>query len=285
MTFAGFYDRYILGVGEKGEPEPPVRMPFAGVFFRPWLMLFENFGSFLKTAAVFAVLAGLLSWGSGYAYVCSYVSVEKINFYCREGGSLYLAYFFVRLLLLVYFGMLFCNRLKKTPLPLATILKSWRQALKNTLLLLLFMFTALVPILSFMILLARVPNPDWRVETAFFAVVSVGFFVPFFSIRFLSVLGRGFFDGLALPVWKIWQRSRGNLLKILFSLTFILMMSMFVFNNIRGGMLLLPPENVASWGGVIDLFYNFFVAAFFTLFLNHCLVQYDYLYNGETNEQ
>ena len=29
----------------------------------------------------------------------------------------------------------------------------------------------------------------------------------------------------------------------------------------------------------------FFVAAFFTLFLNHCLVQYDYLYNGETNEQ
>ena len=284
MSLQTFYNHFILGINDSGHPTVEAQMPFSGLLFRPWSMLFDNFKTFIKLALVFSLLLSLLSWVFGYAYICRYNIYGDIDFYCSRNAWSYLPYFLLKLIAFSYFGMLFCNSLKTTPLSLRQVLTQYRQVLKNTLLLILFLFLVMMPVISFTLLLVRVPNPDWKIEIIYFAFVSLGFLVPFIGIRFLSNFGISFFRAKPIPQWQIWQRSRGNMLKILFALMFILLMGMFVFNSIHLNLKGLPLAEISRLGVGVDFFYNIFTLMFFTLFLNHCLIQYDYLYNGETDD-
>ena len=68
-------------------------------------------------------------------------------------------------------------------------------------------------------------------ESLFFAVASSGFWLPFVALRFFSAYAFSV-AGIKQPPLKLfWQRTTGNMLKIIVSLTLIMMLNAILFLN------------------------------------------------------
>ena len=272
----------------SSQPEPDsavVSLPLSGLLFRPWTMLADSFRGLLGLVLIYGALLSIVALLGGFAYVCRFNALFAIDFYCQGAIPLYLLNLVLQLFLITCFGMSWCALLKTEPFSFFGVFRHWRSILANMLRLFAVLLSVFIPVFSFMMLQARVPDPNWKVEVTFFAIVSLGFFTPFIAMRLLALVGRGFFLGQAVSVEQIWRRNKGNMLKILFSLSFILLVAVAFFNSIYFNLQELSAGQISVLGIPLEIIHNIFMLIFFTLFLNHCLVQYDYLYDGETNDR
>lgn len=129
----------------------------------------------MRFAIIFAVLLSLVSMASGGAYVCRFNNENlSVGFYCRSSLFAYFAD-----ILLYWGGLSFCGCLaaglgrQSLLLEAGVFFRSRRRKV-------LFpepgvSFGRDNPLAFPVYLYIRVPNPDWRIEVAFFAVVSLGF--------------------------------------------------------------------------------------------------------------
>ncbi len=283
--FQDFYDKFILGVGEVPADGDNVKIPFFMLCFAPWGMLLNNFRMFWKPGLLGALAISAVSLAMGYGYVCNYQRFGEVNFYCSETLWTLIPYSLCYMLLLSVFAFGWVSLLRTQTVSWKEVLSQPGRIFRFLGMMLAFLAVNCVPLLSLLILYFRVPNPDWRIEIAFFAVVSLGFLVPFAAMRFLSLLGFSAESETLPPLWKVWLKSRGNLLRILFALVLILFSAMFVFNSFFFNFRALSPEEMPYSGIVVEYLYNFFVLIFFTIFLNHCLLQKQYLFGETENER
>lgn len=264
-----FYTKYILGVGGENR----VKMPYTLLAFGPWGVLAGNFGRFWRVGALFAAIMSLTSLLLENAYICRYVGWEDMNANCGGSEISFLLGMFLLLFLSSAFAVCWRQVLAGEKYSWPNMLNPLRKTAKFFGLSLIFIFLFSIPFISFFILMLRIPNPDWRIEICFFAVVSLGFLVPFAAIRFLSLFAFVLNGEQMPPLGRIWLQSRGNVLLILLSLFLILVGNLFFWSAFRQSFAGTATADSFTSALFVEFFNSFFSLMFFTLLLNHCFLQ------------
>lgn len=259
----------------------PVRIPVTQLIFRPFGILADRFGLLLRLAALFALPMTLLAIFMGFSYVC-FTDYRNAYFFCSDSQGGYLVYLFAKIFLIStffarWYDGAFLNRdynWKNVFLPTA-------RDFITAALICFYLLLNMAPLLSFYLLYIRVPNPDWVVEITYFAVVSVGFLVPFVLMRFYALLAVFLNGGQKVsPAW-LWARSKGNNLGIILSLFMIIIVILFVLVYFQHGIARIEPA-YADWSGTAaEYFYNLLLLMLISLVINNCQVQKEYLLGGK----
>ena len=262
----------------------PVRFPVTRLIFQPFAVLTDRFGLLFRLAAVFALPITLLSVLMGFASVC-FTGHRDAYFFCSDSQAWYLVYLLIKIFLVSVFVVrwydsAFLNRAygwKNLLLP------TKRDGIAAALIIACF-FLNLTPLLSFYLLYIRDPNPDWVVEVTYFAVVSLGFLVPFVLMRFYVLLNIFLDNGTKVAPGWVWARSRGNNLSIILSLFLIIIVTLFVLLYLQQSVVNLEAEYV-NWGGtVMEYVNNLFLLMLVSLIINNSQIQKEYLLGGENGK-
>lgn len=254
------------------------KFPYIEAVKGPWEILFSNGRRFLLLGFAFAVIMSIFSILWGKAFVCSYKIYGEVNFYCQQnewkqlvylgGKALFLA---VYLYAWVNWGNIGLKDKEKRKSVFKQIAKLWCILLSMTL-------SVIIPLISYMVLAFRVPNPDWRIESAYFTFVALGFVAPFILIRFFVTLSFAA-ENKPIPVLREqWQKSQGNFLRILSSFFVIFLFFVWFYGNFYSNFKQTSNEIMPYAGILIEVIYNFIQILFFTLFCNSLLLQKKYLY-------
>lgn len=273
---------FLCSMQESGKS---VKMPLLRLALGPFAVVIDYIKTFFVVGGSYALAQTLLAMLLGFTYVCLY-GIENVGLiYCSESNALYLIYSFFKFVLLAMFMIVWSRTVwDENPLNLKKMFLPEKGIPSVLLTLAVFLFLNVIPMVSYYILYRREPNPDWVVEVFFFGVVSIGFLVPFWLMRFYSVLAF-VINGEKLPPLKItWDKSSGNVLKIMTSLFLILLLAIFVMVNFFFNFRAAAAENVAYIGIVSEFLYNILSLLVFTLFVNHCYIQKEILFGGKQDE-
>lgn len=262
--------------------EIKVKIPFSKLIFSPFGILTNQFGSLFRLSALFALVLSLVSIILGFAGIC-FTQYREAYFFCSNSNFLYI----IALLVKIFLVSMFLARwsdiafLKKS-YDLKNIFLPSKRDCALTCGVVLFLLLNLTPILSFYLLYMRVPNPDWVVEVFYFACVSVGFLVPFVLMRFYA-LPAAFLAGQKFPsISYLWQRTKGNNLAIILSLFLVIVVMSFLALYYQRAVSEIEPEYVNWSGTVLDYAYNLIMLMIYSLIMNHCWLQKEFLL-GENN--
>ncbi len=260
-----------------------VAMPVGRLMFGPFGIFADNLKNFLQLGVVFALLSYILMLLSGFSTVCA-TAAGKPSVFCAVNPD-YSVYFYLplKVFLAVFFSAVWYRRVfQDDTAPLKEALRPKVRDVKYFVFVIAFMLLNAVPLLSFYLLATRVPNPDWRVEAAYFTVVAVGFLVPFVLMRFyaLFAFAAGGEDLPPLPL--VWRKTEGNMLKILLSLFMLFILLAMVLVNYAAAM-----TRLISAGEVVPILVSEYVYSFIFLILaalaiNHCAVQKELLFAKKT---
>ncbi len=265
---------------------PAVNMPFFRLAFGSFNSFVDNIRQFAVLGICFSVILSALSFVFGFSYLCGFIGGMENALFCSGSQILYVFYFFVKIVVLSVFAVLWCQVVFcGEKLTLKSIFSVGKRDVKFSLILFLTLLLNFVPLLSYYLLSIRIPNPDWRVEISYFAVVSVGFLVPFVVLRFYSVLG---FIGCGekVPSLKeIWLKSRGNTLKILLSLFLIFILLIMIINNFYGGANINMEDSLLFTAISSEFFYNLLFLIILVLWVNNCCLQKKYLFEQEDEKK
>ena len=264
------------------ENTQPVRAPFFRTLFTPFIRLIDNINHILAPILTYTVALTILSYAFGFTYQCLYTKHGQDVFFCSKNIPLYVLYSLIKLLILSSFAAKTykIKISKKGFLPDFSSLSTKSFAFNFAL-----SIVMLIPFVSIIILYLRVPNPDWFIEILFFGVVSIGFIIPFFSFRLLSVYGFVLAQEPIPPLTKIWKKSDGNLLKFVLGLFFILVFHFMITVSFFGGFNT-PAESLTTYLSISsEVFHNIFVLIFFYLWTHHCITQKELLFKESNNEQ
>lgn len=268
----------------NAEPDvAAVKMPILQLVFRPFGIFAEKIKLLFRLSAVFALILTALATLIGFNFLCM-GPYRSAFFYCSDSDYLYLVYFFIKLFIISVFLARWYH------IAFLNTVYNWKTLFVPTMkdvcavgMLCLFLALNLMPMLSFYLLYIRVPNPDWIVETAYFAVVSLGFLVPFILMRYYSLIAF-FLSNQKLPsLGCVWARSKGNNLGILLSLFLIVIVILFIFLNFQRGFQGVEMQYATYVGTVSEFFYNLVFLMLITLVVNNCYVQKELLF-GEKDD-
>ncbi len=211
----------------------PISIPFWELCFMPIGILLYRFKQFLQVSALYALLISILAFATGMSYVCGVAEWDENSFVsCSTSMGVYITFFFLRLLIIAVFlrawyKVAVCGEKTELRDMLTITVADWKLFAG----MLIAVGCFLLPVISVYVLSERVPNPDWRMESLFFAVASSGFWLPFVALRFFSAYAFSV-AGIKQPPLKLfWQRTTGNMLKIIVSLTLIMMLNAILFLN------------------------------------------------------
>lgn len=268
-------DKAAFKLFESTDDHP--KFPYIEGSLGPWKILFLNGRRFILWGIIFSLVLSVVSILFGEAFICNYQIYGNVNFYCQRGEALTLTYFLLKLLIISGYMYLWVNSGSEK-------LKSFQEIRSNIksigliwLMLLLMIIGLIIPMLSFMALSNRIPNPNWQVESLYFTVVAIGFFVPFLLMRLMSGLGYAL-EGKALPRIKdLWQMSRHNMLRIIFSLFTLFVIYAFFYGNFYTNFRRTEVEAMPMAGIIIEILYNIMTLFFITLLANNTLLQKRYL--------
>ncbi len=257
-------------------------MPPLKLIYLPFAYVVDNFMPLLKLSVLFALLIGGSSLAMGFAYICGIPLL--VNFYCSNNIILFAFHILLKYFLLFFFAVKWYELIsQKKALSLPFLLSFNNQTLKAIGALALMWGLNLVPFISFYLLAIREPNPDVTIEVTYFGVVSIGFLVPFVVLRFYSIFGL-ILDGKPLPrLTEIWERGKGNSLRIIIALFVIFMLALFAFLNFYLNMQGYDYSH-PLWVGISSEFvYELMLLILLALFVGHCYTQKYFLY-GEKDE-
>lgn len=257
----------------------PVKLPVVKMMFAPFSLLLDNGKNFFLLALPFALLISVLAMASGFGYMCIYAKVVPITAYCNDSGINYVLYFLLKVFLWALFAIKWCeSSILKQPLTVQSVLKIDRRSFKLAGVLLLIIALNFLPMISGWILYLRVPNPDWRIEILFFAVVSIGFLVPFVVMRFYSIVAFVIYGKKVPPLKEIWYKTSGDLLVILISLFFIFILAVFVLGNLYSNFQTVAAESSFYVNFSSEFIYNLIVLLIFTVIINNFCLQQQLLF-------
>lgn len=262
----------------------PVKMSWFSLALAPYRYFVDSFTPFLKIAAVYSVIFGLLAIAFGFPYLCTLSPLEA-NLHCSSSAILYIIYSLIRFFLISCFIVQYQKIIRGEPLVWKSLCRISKTDLKTFGVLTAFILLFIFPLLSFYILYVRVPNPDWQLELLFFAAVSTGFLVPVLAVRFYSVLAFAALGEKIPDLRLIWRKSSGNLPKILFSIFLMLLFFVFFFINLLSGFRGWENGNYLYTAAVSEFLYNMVFFMFISWITGLCYIQKILMFGETTNEQ
>ena len=262
----------------------PVKMPIFKTMLSPFSIFIDNIKKTASVIGIFAVFLSLISLTARTPYICSFSPNDQIPFGCSTQTYVIVAANLLAFLASVmfavkYHAVLFSNKkieLKKIFIP--TILE-----LKAIAFLLVIIASGAVPLLSIYLLMIRVPDPDWIIETIYFGFVSIGFLFPFAVMRFYSIFSF-ILEGEKIPPLKnIWTLTTGNGLKIVLSIFTILAFTIFYIAHFKANFIVYANSTAFYIVLILEYLYNFSILTIFSFFINHCHTQREILFGGKQN--
>lgn len=264
----------------------PVSVPFWELSFLPIGILVYRFKQFLKIASVYAFFISILAFISQLSYACGLTRLEEKAFFgCQYSPAVYLTFFLLRLLISAVFLrswylVAVCGGELNWKEMLTLKIGDWK-IFGGMIVALIFLC---LPMVSMYTLLYRVPNPDWRIESLFFAVASSGFWLPFIGLRFSSVFAFVLGGEKRPNLSMFWQRTTGNTLKIIVSLTLMVILNAIVFMYFSSLASYLIEYTFAFGEIVAEWLYNMFYLLMIASFSSLTIIQKAALFNWYVKE-
>ena len=244
----------------------------------PFKLFFRNWQSFFLLSIPFAAALTISSVLFKHSILCSMQQDALITSpFCN--GDL-----FIRFLILMFFII---KWYKIAILKIKTTFKNFfalsKYDFKAIALMCLFMIINILPLFALMLLIIRVPNPNWLLELGYFTAVAWLFLVPLIALRFYSLLAFALEQKKLPSLKEVWHNTSGNNLKLLLSAGTIVFLALFIFMQYYATMMQLT--NITTFDLIIAEFeYNILVTMFAILYINFCHTQKLELFKGETNE-
>lgn len=263
-----------------------VKIPFFKMVFGPFSLMLDNPRAFFSLTLPYAVILTIVSLSAGFGYICLYYHDNAAGAYCSDSLPVYLICVLLKIWIIAVFAVKWCETaFLKQPLTLKGLFLPDRRSLRLSLLILVFLLLNSMPILSGYILYVRVPNPDWRVEMFFFAVVSVGFLVPFALLRFYSLIAFAVYGNPFPNLRELWVRNSGNNLNLLGGLFLIIIFASLVFSNLFRNFELASYDATLYLSFAAEFLYDFFYLLIVILLVNYCCIQQQLIYGEQDGTQ
>lgn len=259
--------------------DEPKLFPLFGIIFGPYNLFIDNFRRFFVVAAAMALVMTALFMLLGQNVMCSFGDVD--NVFCSGNAWLYLLSKVLGIYLIAVFSVrLYQASYQKVGFSWRWLLTPQKLDAKASATYLVYLLLNLISLFSAYLLYVRVPNPDWRIELSYFAVVAIGFLVPFVLLRFYSLLAF-VLSAEKLPSLKyIWQKTQNNGLRLVFSFGLMFCMLIFSLNAVVNNFRLVALENTIYISLIAEYLFNLVMLVNMAFFVNYCYLQKKFL-SGE----
>lgn len=202
------------------------------ILTEPWESITRNIVFFVLLTVLFSFV--LLSWSVafGQTFSCMF---DQGRGGCTLSAPVYSVYFLVKILILsVFTAIWYAKVFQNKTVNEIFLMSDWRLVLRVFAVFLIFLILNMIPLLSIYLLMIRVPNPNWKIETAYFVFVSLGFWVPFILMRLYGLLA----DLIGGCGWKnyvlIWKSGQGNGIKLLLASSLYFFFVLVLFSGVTG---------------------------------------------------
>lgn len=262
----------------------PVRLPLFSTIFGAYGLILDKFKHFALLGTIFAVIMMLFYTISGQDTFC-YNRLYRESHFCNNNLALFIAVHLLNIFIVCMFLRTWAQ------VVLEGNQQTWRQIFTPRLSdlkiaggFVISFLTLAITAGSFFLLAVRIPNPDWRIEWAYFTIVSIGFFSPLIALRFLVYFVFIATEKKFPSPFEIWRKTKGSGIALLGGIVFLTMISLFLAqallgNSIRAG-------NSSLFAAIVNEFLSdlavIFVAA---CFMNYCYLQKTFLFRKDENEK
>ncbi len=260
----------------------PVKMPFLKTMLGSYGLLIDNFKSFVILGSVFSILLLLIYFVSGQDIMCNN-GYYRQNHYCTNN---IISYVIVHILGIFIFCMFIrcwgeIVFSKKNKLTYRSFIPQ-SSDFKVLGLFIAYLSTLAIAGTSVYLLYKRVPSPNWHIEVMYFAVVSLGFLVPLYSLRFLSYFAF-VVEKEPLPnLGVVWHKTKGNTALLLISSIVLMMVGIAVSFSVVQNVLMAKEINFVT--AIIGEYLSNMISIMFAIcFISYCKIQKDILFERNDN--
>ncbi len=241
-------------------------------FIQPFWIISDNMKTFFIQGSFFTVFVVLLSYLFGQKYLCLFTEQLPETLYCPANNALmYIPYLLIKIIAIFVCIKIWYNTVfEKINIDKNYFKSMWKSVLRLMLLFIVFIILNIMPLVSGLILFIRKPNPVWQIEVMFFTFVSIGFLLPFVSLRFYSLLAVLLNTGKFTDIKNIWKKTKGLTIKILIATSLIYLVCLLCFVSITGHINIsrnMPAELHNVIAETLFAFISYFIVI---LFVNFC---------------
>lgn len=262
----------------------PVKMPFLKTMLGGYGLLIDNFKSFIIIGSIFSILLLLIYFISGQDIMCNN-GIYRQSHYCTDSIINYIIIHILGVFIFCMFircwGEIVFNK------NVSLSYKSFIPKISDIKILGLFLvyFIALaVAGVSIYLLYKRVPNPDWRIEILYFTLVSLGFLVPLYSLRFLSYFAFVVEKEPLPSMYIVWNKTRGNTAILLISSIILMLIGIAIsFSLIQNILMIKKITFITSIGS--EYLSNMASIMIAICFINYCKIQKEILFERNDNDK
>lgn len=204
--------------------------------FNPLMQVTQYWKEFFSLGLIFSFLLLILSYLFGQTFMC-YVGGDLMTGCETVGVRGYLFYFVLKMFVVSVFVFLWYAKVfQKKSIDEKFILQNWRGYFRVFFIFCAILLLNVLPFVSVMYLLQRVPNPNWKIEMFFYSIGFVLVWLPFFVLPLYGVVadligGKGFKN-----LKTMWHNSRGGTLQVLLASLFVFMFCMMVIVSVMGSL-------------------------------------------------
>lgn len=241
-------------------------------------IFFDNIVSFLLLGSIFSLLFMLVNFISGQSLVCVN-STFNDNIFCSKNV---LVFALANILLWFVASVYMRNWCQMSVTELHKFsckrLVPNKADLKLFGVILIFFVSIFIALASGFFLFTRVPNPDWKIELAYFTFVSMGFFAPFFATPVLSYVSFAAEEEKMPSVKQLWQVSKGKRVLLFISFVSVILLTFFVSSSALQYLMQLAREGNIFVVVIADFLYNIVLMFVATIYINYCCMQKKFLF-------
>lgn len=256
-----------------------VKLPIVSTIIGPLALVFSGGFNALFLCIAFAAIPTIVMGLTGNLTSCITESF-RTNHYCTTSIWVFLLAQLLIFVTNIIFIRNWLNILAERPLDWRQVFVPCKRDFKVGGFLLILFATLGIALFSLYLLYVRQPNPNWRIEIVYFAVVSLGFFVPVLSIRFWGYIAATALGEKLMSPKIIWQKTSGNMFVLLGGafVSFIIIMIMLV--NLLQFIHNAAISNNLGQAWIVEFIYSFTKLIAIILFANFC-----YLLNKNLSER
>lgn len=251
----------------------------------PFKLLFINWQSFFLIAVPTACLLSTISFLFGRSVLCGIDNDFALTTQlCQETAFAFYGDAITRLVVLMVFAAKWYQfAIQKQPFSFKSLFALNKGTFKAFGFLTLFAIINCLPLIAGAILFIHQPYPDWRQELLFFTSVAWVFLLPLLAIRFYSVIAFALENSNNYSFKAIWQKTSGNMLKLLLGTAIIVFLALFIFMQYYGTMQAVTDNRLIA---VImyEFEYNILMTLFIALCTNYCYTQKELFFKEPNHE-
>ncbi len=205
-------------------------MTFFNAIFGGFDILVKNIKQLLLPLLSFSFVLTIIYYMFGQDIFC--INTEYMqSHYCRNEIMFFaLTKLLQAFCLIIFMRIWYHVGLQKNERYSFSILKPQKSDFKTIGLFLLLFATIAISLFGVYLLAIREPNPNWRIEAAYFMTVSLLFFVPVFALRFLSWFAFNWENTPIPTIKQTWRQTSNYTMKIFTGIIFFMLFMSALMN-------------------------------------------------------